>query len=78
MIKLTIILLLVSFIFKKNALLILLTLEIVCFVILLLVLLLGLEIFFGLLIICVGACEGAVGLGSLVGLSRLRGGLSVC
>ena len=34
---------------------------------------LGLESFLILLIICVGACEGALGLGALIGIRRQRG-----
>lgn len=40
--------------------------------IIILTLILGIEVFNALIMICVGACEGAVGLGSLIRVSRLK------
>ena len=56
---------------KKHTLTVLLTLELLCLHAIIITLLLGFEIFFGLLIVCVGACEGAVGLGALVRIIRI-------
>ena len=56
---------------KKNTLTTLLTLEILRIIIIFVILKIGNEIFFGLLMLCIGACEGAVGLGALVRMSRL-------
>ena len=57
---------------KKHVLTVLLSLELLCIVIIIYTLNLGLEIFFGLVMICIGACEGAVGLGCIIGLIRIK------
>ena len=75
MFKLTLIamlLILISFGLKKHTLTLLLNLELLCLLAIVLTLILGLEAFNALLMICVGACEGAVGLGSLVSLTRIK------
>ena len=70
---LTLLLLLISLaIKKKNTLTVLLTLEIIRIIIILITLLFGVDIFFALLIICIGACEGAVGLRTLIAMTRIN------
>ena len=70
----TLVVLITSFaIKKKHALTVLLILEIYRLMIIVIVLTMGLELFFGLLLICIGACEGAVGLGTLVRMTRIIG-----
>ena len=56
---------------KRHTLIILLTLELWVLIIILLLMMSGLEIFFGILIICVGACEGVIGLRSLIRRTRV-------
>ena len=62
---------------KKHALTALLTLEILRLFIIIITLIIGIDIFFGLIMICIGACEGAVGLATLIGNTRVRS-LKVC
>lgn len=57
---------------KKNILTTLFTLEIYRLLIIITIILKGGETFHGLLLICVGACEGAVGLGTLVSMVRMK------
>ena len=68
----TICLILMSFTMKKHVLSVLLTLELLLLFLIYLSIIMGVELFFGLLIICVGACEGAVGLGSIISVTRTR------
>lgn len=49
----------------------LLRLELFILVIIRLFMYSGLEIFYSLMIICIGACEGAVGLACMIGLKRV-------
>ena len=70
---LTLSILILSLGLKKNTLTTLLTLEILRVIIIIVTLKIGTEIFFGLMILCIGACEGAVGLGALVRISRMIG-----
>lgn len=57
---------------KKNVLSLLLTLE--CIILFLFIILVfSRELFFSVIFLRVGACEGAVGLGCLVGLIRCTG-----
>ena len=65
-------LIILSFGLKKHSLTILLNLELLCLMIIIISLIIGLEIFNALLMICVGACEGAVSLGSLIRVSRIK------
>ena len=74
---LTLIMILSSFGFKKHPLTLLLSLEIMSLLIIIVSLILGIDLFHGLLMICIGACEGAVGLRTLIGNSRV-GGVSIC
>lgn len=53
----------------------LLTLELFSVLIVIIALLGGKEVFFSILMICIGACEGAVGLGAMARLSRTGGGI---
>ena len=70
---LTLILLISGFgIKKKNILTVLLSLEIYRLIIILLSLILGVEIFFGMMLVCIGACEGVVGLRTLISNTRLK------
>lgn len=55
---------------KKHYLTFLLILEMLRIIILLTYLQLGREIFYVLLLICISACEGAVGLSALIGSTR--------
>ena len=68
--SITLILVIISMGLKKNALTILLTLEILVIIIIIYSFYFGLDFFFGLILICVGACEGAVGLSALICMSR--------
>ena len=67
----TLIMLMVAFGVKKHALSLLIMLEFLSLLIILITLKLGLDIFFRLMLLCVGACEGAVGLGTLIRISRV-------
>jgi len=60
---------------KKHVLTMLLTLELFSVLIVIIALLGGKEVFFSILMICIGACEGAVGLGAMARLSRTGGGI---
>jgi len=68
MLNFTLLLLLLSLIFKKQCLTLLLSLELL--VLFLLFVVLQHEMFYALLLICVGACEGAVGLSALIHITR--------
>lgn len=68
----TSVLLMLSICTKKHPLSVLLLLEVLVLVILLHSMIIGVEIFYCLMLICVGACEGAIGLGALIGLRRIR------
>ena len=57
---------------KRNTLTLLITLEIFCVLVIVVLVLLGLEGFFAFLVICVGACEAAVGLGTLIRIIRTK------
>ena len=59
---------------KKHTLTLLLSLELLCLLIIYSVFIWNLEPFFGLMLICVGAREGAVGLGTLIRRMRLKTG----
>lgn len=69
----TFIVLILSFRLKKHTLTLLLTLELLILLILYGTYLMSSETSFVLMIVCVGACEGAVGLGVLVGITRMKG-----
>jgi len=62
---------------KKHPLIVLLTLELYLLIVMKAVVRLGNEIFFALLLICIGACEGAVGLGSLIRRTRVKRSTSI-
>jgi len=64
--------LLISFGLKKGSLTLLLTLEILLLVIIMITVRIGLDLFFRLLMVCIGACEGALGLGALICISRVN------
>lgn len=64
---------LTSFFRKKHYLSYLILLEILCLTTILFTLLLGLDIFFSLLMLCVGACEASVGLRTLIMSTRVSG-----
>jgi len=68
----TIIIVIISFGFKKHPLRILICLELLCLLNLLITIKLGIDTFLGLVIICIGACEGAVGLGTLIRITRVK------
>jgi len=57
---------------KKNALTVLLTLEIFSLLIIMTMLLKGLDVYQGLILICIRACEGAVGLGTMISMNRTK------
>ena len=57
---------------KKHALTLLLQLELLNLLIILVILYIGVEIFFCMLMVCVRACEGAVGLGALIRIIRAK------
>ena len=59
---------------KKRPLAILVSLELLCLLIVSLALTLGIDCFFGLMLLCLGACEGVVGLGSLIARRRIKVG----
>ena len=70
---LTMIILLISLALHKQTLTILINLELLVLLLIILSLLMGIEIFFSMILICVGACEGAVGLRALIRLNRMKG-----
>lgn len=55
---------------KKHVLTLLLRLELLILLLILLTLQMGSELFLRVILICVGACEGAVGLGSMIRITR--------
>ena len=57
---------------KKRVLTTLITLELFRLLIIFSMVLNGDEIHNGLMIICIGACEGAVGLGTMIRITRLK------
>lgn len=57
---------------KKHSLTVLLSLEFLRLLIIIITLMLGLDIFYGLIIVCIGACEGAVGLRALIRITRIK------
>ena len=67
----------IRFRIKTHSLSLLLNIELIVILLIVVTLTIGYEIFFGLLIVCVGACEGAVGLGALIGLTRNKGGVDL-
>ena len=69
---LTLLMIIIALGLKKHRLTTLLLLEILCLFIVITSLKNGIEIFFRLILICVGACEGAVGLGALIRMSRME------
>ena len=69
---LTLLFLLMRLGIKKHTLTVLLTLEITRVLIIYKSLTLGLDMFYGLIIVCIGACEGAVGLRMIIGINRLK------
>jgi len=70
---LSLFLLIVSFgLKKKHFLIMLLSLEFLGIFIIILTLIIGLEVFLGFIMVCIGACEGAVGLGSLIRSARVK------
>lgn len=52
-------------------------LELLVLLLILLTMLIGHEIFFSMILICVGACEGAVGLSALISINRMKAALLV-
>lgn len=70
---LTLLLFFIAFAWKKHLLTFLLLIEVLSLSIIFLSIVMGLDIFFSLIMICVGACEGAVGLGTMIGMSRVNG-----
>ena len=74
---LTLRLLLVTIIMKNHTLRILLTLELIILIIIIFTLIYGLDMFYVLIMICIGACEGAVGLRAIIRLSRLKRDLRI-
>ena len=67
----TFLIILLSLGMKKNLLTTLLRLEILCLLIIVIMLKNGIDMFFRLILICIGACEGAVGLRSLIRMRRM-------
>lgn len=57
---------------KKHPLSLLLTLEIINLIIIMLLIKEGIEIYYVLLFICVGACEGALGLRVIIRIIRSK------
>lgn len=57
---------------KKNVLTVLLTLEIFSLLIILAMILKGLDVYQGLILMCIRACEGAVGLGTMISMNRTK------
>ena len=68
----TLALLMVSIALKKHSLTILLRLELMILMVIILTLIFGQDLFYVLIIICIGACEGAVGLRTLIRIARLK------
>lgn len=62
---------------KKHSLTVLLSLEFLRLLIIIMTLIIGLDMFFGLIIVCIGACEGAVGLRALIRITRIKSDQSV-
>jgi len=71
MAKLALLILFIAF-YKKHGLTLLLTLEIICLLLILLFLRSGIEVFYGMMLICVGACEGVIGLRALIAITRVK------
>jgi len=69
---LTLLLIIIALGLKKHGLTTLLLLEILCLYIVITALKNGIEMFYRLILICVGACEGAVGLGALIRMRRIK------
>lgn len=59
-----------SVVLKKHALTVLLTLELIRLMIIVLMMANGVEVFFTMIMVCVRACEGAVGLSALIRSTR--------
>jgi len=57
---------------KKNILTTLLTLEIFMILIIVSIIIKGFDIFISLMAICIGVCEGAVGLSALIRMTRIK------
>ena len=57
---------------KQHVLTLLLTLELFRIIIIILTFTNGINTFFRLLLICIGACEGAVGLGTIIRITRIK------
>ena len=58
--------------YKKHTLSLLLTLELLILLLIFITLRFGLNTFLILMMISIGACEGAVGLGTMIGLTRAK------
>lgn len=70
-------LLILSIALKKHSLTILLRLELIILIVIILTLIFGQDLFYVLIIICVGACEGAVGLSAIISIARLKSELNI-
>jgi len=70
----SLILIVASYGLKKRPLAMLVSLELLCLVIVYLALTMCIDCFFGLMLLCMGACEGVVGLGSLIAMRRVNVG----
>jgi len=57
---------------KKHPLTVLLTLELFLLIIVKTVIRLGVEMYFALILICIGACEAAVGLSTFIRRARVK------
>ena len=62
---------------KKHTLRFLITLEIYCLIVILITIFNGYELFYSMIILCVGACEGGVGLGIIASIRRMKNGVIV-
>ena len=69
---LALLLILTRFSLKKNTLTVLLRLELFRLIIILSMIMQGLDVYQGLILICIRACEGAVGLGTMISMNRTK------
>jgi len=57
---------------KKHIITVLFTLELLSLLIILTTLNIGLELFVGIILLCIAACGGAVGLGAIIRVTRIN------
>ena len=69
---LTILFVIIAVAMKTHSLTILICLELIILLIIVLTIIYGRDLFYCLIMICIGACEGAVGLRSLICITRRK------